>query len=123
MAGCYSKFCIHTHTDFTAHQYEVYAIFLCSSALVSEATAYKLGYITANLAPDVYQKYCTHTHAHTHTRTHTHTHTVLEIRIRNWSVVFLKIGVVDYCSIWEIWPTKINFSQPNAEISWKTADG
>ena len=55
--------------------------------------------------------------------------TVLEIRIRNWSAVFLKIGylqVTDCCpieNVQEIWPTKMDFGQPNAEIGQKMADG
>ena len=43
---------------------------------------------------------------------------------------FLKIGyfyrLLIYCSIenvQEIWPTKMDFGQPNAEIGWKMANG
>ena len=40
-----------------------------------------------------------------------HTDTMLEIRIRNWSAGFLKIGVYR------------KFGQPNAEIVLKMANG
>ena len=57
---------------------------------------------------------------------------VLEIRIRNWSAIFLKIGYSSYrlmfshCSIenvQEIWLTTIDFGQPNAENGRKMANG
>ena len=55
--------------------------------------------------------------------------TVPEIRIRNWSVV-IKDWIfyrVLYCcpieNVGEIWPIKIVFGRPNAEIDWKMANG
>ena len=55
---------------------------------------------------------------------------MLEIRIRNWLAVFLKIGysdVTDCCpieNVQEIWPTKTDFGWLNAEIvgKWPMAD-
>ena len=78
-----------THTDFTIHCDDVYAIFLCSLTLVSKATGYRLGYVASNvllggistrnrLDKWVLTHTHTHTHAHTHTHkmhTHIHTHT------------------------------------------------
>ena len=54
---------------------------------------------------------------------------VLEIRMRNWLVVFedrIVLWVIDYCSIenvQEIWPTKVDFGWPNAVIGRKMANG
>ena len=50
---------------------------------------------------------------------------VLEIRIRNWSAIFLKIGyfrlltAVPIENVQDIWLTKMHFGQPNAEIGQK----
>ena len=54
---------------------------------------------------------------------------MLEIRIRNWSAAFLKKDIlyaIDCCpieNVWEIWPNKMDFGQPNAEIGRKMANG
>ena len=51
--------------------------------------------------------------------------TVLEIRIRNWLVIFLKMYVFYRLliaaieNVQEIWPTKLDFGQPKTEIVWK----
>ena len=52
-------------------------------------------------------------------------YTVLEIRIRNYSAIFLKIKFTDCCpteNVQESWPTKIHFGWPNAEIGWNMAN-
>ena len=55
--------------------------------------------------------------------------TVLEIRIRNWSVVFLKMDIfrlliaVPIESVQEIWPIKMVFGRLNVEIGQKMANG
>ena len=55
--------------------------------------------------------------------------TVLEIRIRNWSVVFVKMNTfwlliaVPTENVQEIWLTKMDYGRPNAEIGWKMANG
>ena len=54
---------------------------------------------------------------------------VLEIRIRNWSAVFLKMDffrlliVVPIGNVQEIWLTKMDFGKPNTEIGRKMANG
>ena len=54
---------------------------------------------------------------------------VLEIRMRNWSAIFKSwtfYRLIHCCpieNIWEIWPIKIDFGRPNAEIGWKMASG
>ena len=54
---------------------------------------------------------------------------VLEIRTRNWSAVFLKrifyrlLHCYSIDNVWEIWPIKIDFGRPNAEIGWEMANG
>ena len=56
--------------------------------------------------------------------------TVLEVRIRNWLAVFFKYGLfyrlLKGCHIehvWQLWPIKIDFDCPNAEIGPKMANG
>ena len=54
---------------------------------------------------------------------------VLEIRIRNWLAVLLKMDIfrllisVPIENVQEIWPTKMDFGRSNAEIGWKMANG
>ena len=55
---------------------------------------------------------------------------VVEIRVRNWSAIFLKIGhfvgYIDCCpieNVQQIWLTEMDFGQPNVEISRKMANG
>ena len=54
---------------------------------------------------------------------------VLEIRIRNWLAVSLKIGyfrsliAVPIENVQQIWPAKMDFGWPNAEIGQKMASG
>ena len=53
---------------------------------------------------------------------------VLEIRIKNWLAIFKYVifyRLLNYClteKVWEIWPIKIDFGRPNAEIGKKMAD-
>ena len=50
---------------------------------------------------------------------------VLEIRIKIGRPFFEDMYVIDYCSVenvWETWPTKMDFGQPNAEIGRKMAN-
>ena len=54
---------------------------------------------------------------------------VLEIRIKNWSAVLLKMDMfrqliaVPIQNVQEIWPTKMDFGQPNADNGREMANG
>ena len=60
---------------------------------------------------------------------YSHHSSVLKIKIRNWPAVYLH-GIFNrllHCfpieNEWEIWLIIIDFGGPNAEISWKMANG
>ena len=68
-------------------------------------------------------------HGNEHQNSRTSWFSVLEIRIRNWSAVLLKMDIfrqliaVPIQNVQEIWPTKMDFGQPNAENGREMANG